>query len=153
MSIELLTVPWPDMGVKGLTSIVKDDPRSTKYFRLHDTKLVIDGCALQYYLYAISSRGNRDAQYSGDYISYAHTITKFFNILKRCNIVAHVIVDGGIDPSEIKFETILERMRSRLSAMKRVTSGFQDNLLPVHAFRVFFDLLTENQRQSYKKCF
>lgn len=131
------------MGVKGLTTIVKDDPRSTKYFRLHDTNLVIDGCALEYYLYARSSHGSRDAQYSGDYISYARTITNFFSTLKRCNIFAHVIIDGGMDPSEIKFETILERMRSRLSSLKRVASGYQDNLLPIHATRVFFDVLKE----------
>lgn len=141
------------MGVKGLTTYVQHDTKSTKPFELHDTDLVIDGSALQYYLYGISSQASRDAKYNGDYVAYADIIMKFFHALKKCKIIPYVIIDGGMDPSEIKLKTILERMRHRLSSLKRVASGFEEHLLPILSSRVFVEVLVDMQVKVIRSIF
>ena len=141
------------MGVRGLTTYVQHDTKSTKPFKLHDTDLVIDGSALQYYLYGISSQASRDAKYNGDYVAYSQTIMKFFHALKKCKIIPYVIIDGGMDPSEIKLKTILERMRHRLSSLKRVASGYEEHLLPILSSRVFIEVLMDMKVKVIRSIF
>ncbi|XP_045216982.2 protein asteroid homolog 1-like [Mercenaria mercenaria] len=100
------------MGVHGLTSYIRK--KGDKYFcdyRLHDTKLIIDGSNLIYFLY---SHFQVSSHFGGDYDDFAEICKDFFNTLSKCNVTPIVVFDGADDPNDMKLSTVLQRMFKQL---------------------------------------
>ncbi len=72
------------MGVGGLTSFVDDNPHLLTDFRLHDTRVVVDGNNLYHFLfgyYGISYK------YGGNLDDFAEVTTTYIQVCKTSRIV------------------------------------------------------------------
>lgn len=129
------------MGILKLTTFMKCNPQLTDEFRLYATKVVIDGNSLYHFLY---HKDNLDFLHGGDYDQYALKVREFFSLFHTCNIQPYVVLDGGNKPNDIKFETILKRMKHRLELVNRLAKNQRnsDNLIPM-AFDTFKAVLQE----------
>ena len=94
------------MGIHGLTSYVNSIPNLWEEIIVRDTKLVIDGSCLCYYLYV--SNGF-DFRCGGQYGEFYHAVDSFFTALSSKRVECFVIFDGADDPSDKKLETLQER--------------------------------------------
>lgn len=106
------------MGILGLTTFIKNNPQITEEFTLHSTKVVIDGNSLYHFLY---NKDKLDFLHGGDYNQYADKIREFFSLLQSCNIQPYVVFDGGNEPNEKKFQTVLSRIERRLEMAIQLT--------------------------------
>ncbi|KAI1304212.1 Protein asteroid -like protein 1 [Halotydeus destructor] len=133
------------MGVRGLKTLIDNNSDLMKRRQLHDTQLVIDGSAVMYYMYSISSTTKMDFRYGGDYILYADKVKQFFSNLSECNIEPIVVLDGGSDPSNAKLKTTMTRLKSRLSSIKTIMYKQVNNevIMPILARTVFCDVLKD----------
>ena len=102
---------------------------------LHDTKVVIDGNNLYHFIFF---KYNVDFVHGGDYDQFAIRIKEFFSILHACKIQPYVVIDGGYEPDDKKFQTILDRMQKRLELATRLAKGHQEKLMPILAYETFF---------------
>ncbi|XP_061111828.1 protein asteroid homolog 1-like [Conger conger] len=100
------------MGVSGLTTYIE---RNKEQFyeerKLKNTKLVIDGASLVNNFYI---KSDLDWQHGGEYESLANLIQQFFEALTACKIEPYVVMDGAMDYSGKKFETLKERTQGRI---------------------------------------
>lgn len=71
-----------------------DNFKFIKEFLLYDTKVVIDGNNLYYFIFY---NNYVDFFYGGDYDQYARKIKEFFSFLSFCNIQSYVVFDGGYE--------------------------------------------------------
>lgn len=133
------------MGVRGLKTFIDNNRDLTKGHELHHINLVIDGSALLYTLYGISSTNKLDFRYGGDFVGFAKEIKLFFKHLKECKISPVVVLDGGVDPSDAKLRTLLERLQSRLKTIKVIAykDVHHEVLLPIMGKEVFRDVLVD----------
>lgn len=111
------------MGILGLTTFIKNNPQITEDFSLHSTKVVIDGNSLYHFLY---NKDKLDFLHGGDYDQYADKIREFFGLLQSCNIQPYVVFDGGNEPNEKKFQTVLSRIERRLEMAIQLTIQQRD---------------------------
>lgn len=82
------------MGVQGLTTIVdKNEKILLKDKNISNTKLVIDGESLIYFLY---ENRNINLKNGGNYDAYANIIEEFFSALRLHQIYPYVVMDGGV---------------------------------------------------------
>jgi 5'-3' exonuclease len=91
------------MGVRGLQTCIRN--RKEKFlcdYNLQDTKLIIDGSNLFYFLYQFFEI---PFKFGGDYDHFARECHDFFLSLKRFRVEPIVIFDGADDPTNIKFGT------------------------------------------------
>ncbi|XP_063951531.1 protein asteroid homolog 1-like [Lytechinus pictus] len=97
------------MGIRGLTSLVNTYSRVLyKDFCLQDTKIVIDGFGLVYYLL--------DAELQSE-------IRDFFQCLLKCNCTPYVVFDGCFDLDGKKHDTMVNRLRDSISSIKDAFDG------------------------------
>lgn len=114
------------MGIKGLTTYInRNKDRFYQSYNLHDCFLVIDGCSLAYNLY--NDVSNCYSAFGGDYDKYAIAIKNFFSLLKQCNVIPIVLVDGGYEKR--KFRTVISRLRETYSRTARCTPVNQSHVL------------------------
>lgn len=137
------------MGVRGLTSFIDEHPKFLSDLSLHDTKVLIDGNNLYYFLYY--NYFSINLLYGGDYDCYANTVRYFFNTLNTCNIVPYVIFDGGYDVDERKLKTTLKRQKERLQNVNALSKGQKGIVLPLLAFDVF-RLVLDDLGVSHMTC-
>nr|CAH7760398.1 unnamed protein product [Callosobruchus chinensis] len=125
------------MGFQGLTSFIENNAHVyLQTYRLHDTSLVVDGCATACYLYRLC---NSNRCFGGDYDKYGKSIKNFFQILSDCNITPYVIFDGGHECREI--ETTIERMQNRIELAEQMSIGSNpENLYPLFIRQTFYDI-------------
>ena len=123
------------MGVHGLTSYVESIPNLWEKIILRDTKLVIDGSCLYYYLY--ESNGF-DFRCGGQYGEFYHAVDSFFTALRSKRVECFVIFDGADDPSDKKLVTIKERA---IQSIKRADD--RQFLLPLLTKVVFLQALRD----------
>ena len=123
------------MGVRGLTTFVDANPVLLTDHHLCDTRLIIDGLNLLFFLY-----GHRQVNYTygGDYDTFAKKIRAFFKTLRTCNITSTVVLDGGYEVDDRKLRTTISRAKKCIS--RAAGSGF---VLPILAYAVFIDILKE----------
>ncbi|XP_038843767.1 protein asteroid homolog 1-like [Salvelinus namaycush] len=128
------------MGVWGLTSFVKDQGAILTDYRFRNSKVVIDGCTLYHSLY-FNPRG--DQQHGGDYDDFEDQVCKFFKALRDCSIEPYVIIDGGSDHTDKKFETLRKRVQSRIKQANHLSMGLKERgLLPIFVKQVFKQVLS-----------
>ncbi|EDO42657.1 predicted protein [Nematostella vectensis] len=98
------------MGIRGLNSYIETLDVWEK-IELKDTKVVIDGSCLMFNLYYNSGLDFRNG---GEYYEFAQVVTSFFQALSSNNVEAYVVLDGAIDPSGRKVDTIESRMQDTI---------------------------------------
>ncbi|RWS05240.1 hypothetical protein B4U79_17462 [Dinothrombium tinctorium] len=135
------------MGVRGLTALVERNDDLLRKHRLRDTHLVIDGSNLVHYLHYLSSvlKARKDHVFGGDYLSFNAIVRKFFSALLKCDIKPIVVLDGGIDKSDLKIGTKLKRLSNRLTECRIVskTGASSCFILPILCTDVFVNILIE----------
>ncbi|KAK2902716.1 hypothetical protein Q8A67_007429 [Cirrhinus molitorella] len=127
------------MGVKGLRGFIesrmKTDLRSCAF---RDKRLIIDGCNLYYTLYF---ECKLDQIHGGDYDAFEEKITRFFENLRACDIEPYVVLDGGADHTDKKWDTLIKRKQEKIKAAFALSVGRKARVLPILIEDVFRQLL------------
>lgn len=106
-------------------------------FELHDCNLVIDGDSLSSNLYKWVS--NCNSAFGGNYDQYYRTVCNFFEMLRQCNVVAYVLLDGGYKPK--KLNTVRQRLRAKIGAIKYLNPFNAKPMFPIMMREVFIEAL------------
>ena len=130
------------MGILGLTSFVNLKPELWEEKELQDTKLVIDGSRLCYYLY--ESHGF-DFRCGGQYGEFYHAVGSFFTALSSKRVECFVIFDGADDPSDKKLKTLQKRAIQNIQSANALAKSADDCqfLLPLLTIDVFRQALRD----------
>ena len=132
------------MGIRGLTHFVHSTKNLWTTIDLQDTKLVIDGLALNCCLFENSGLDYRCGR---QYDEFYQAVVAFFVALKSSHVHCFVVFDGAIDPSGKKLETIKKRAEEGLETVHELsTSGNIDSLVsfPLLFTDVFKQALRDN---------
>ena len=129
------------MGIYGLNSYVTIS-KLWEEKELQDTKLVIDGSRLCYYLY--ESHGF-DFRCGGQYGEFYHAVGSFFTALSSKRVECFVIFDGADDPSDKKLETLQKRAIQNIQRANALAKSADDRqlLLPLLTTDVFRQALRD----------
>ncbi|XP_059909350.1 protein asteroid homolog 1-like isoform X2 [Gadus macrocephalus] len=146
------------MGVKGLSSLLEDNSQNkTKqnikiyqdFKDFSNSKLVVDGCNLAYYLY---DKANLDQNHGGEYLAFQAEVQGFFKTLDNCRIEAYVVIDGGSGTSDIKLNTRMNRQRVLLQKIPDALKGKKEGIYPPSTMSVFEQTLND-MKVPMVKCF
>ena len=133
------------MGIHELTSYVDSNPHlwEIKGLILQDTKLVIDGSCLCYYLY--KRHGRFDFRCGGQYGEFYRAVDSFFTALSSKRVECFVIFDGVDDPSDKKLETLQKRAIQNIQRANALAKSADDRqfLLPLLTKVVFLQALRD----------
>uniref|UniRef100_A0A4W5K7N3 Asteroid homolog 1 n=1 Tax=Hucho hucho TaxID=62062 RepID=A0A4W5K7N3_9TELE len=137
------------IGVLGLTRFIKDNGVFLTDYHFRNSKLIIDGTSLYHLLY-FNSRV--DQQHGRDYDDFEDQVCEFFKALRDCSIEPYVIIDGGSDLSNKKFETLHHRVQSKINTASILSMGLQwKGLLPIFIKQVFKQVLS-SLKVSFAQC-
>uniref|UniRef100_A0A3Q0SB64 Asteroid homolog 1 n=1 Tax=Amphilophus citrinellus TaxID=61819 RepID=A0A3Q0SB64_AMPCI len=128
------------MGVHGLTTFVEGNRHFLQDVKFRDSRLVIDGCSLYFRLYF---NHGLDQQHGGDYDAFASLLIHFLSALESCNIQPYVVLDGGMDPSNKKFDTLRQRLQSKIKEADNISHGRNGSVLPILTRDVFIQVLIQ----------
>ncbi|XP_061663396.1 protein asteroid homolog 1 isoform X2 [Syngnathoides biaculeatus] len=126
------------MGVHGLTTFVEGNRHFLYNVRFRGSRLVVDGSSLYFNLYL---KHGLDRQHGGDYDAFASLVHEFFAALEVCGIEPYVVLDGGSDPSNKKFDTLQQRLQSRIKEAENMSQGRNGSVLPILTRQVFIEVL------------
>ncbi|XP_064802989.1 protein asteroid homolog 1-like isoform X2 [Oncorhynchus masou masou] len=125
------------MGIQGLTGFIDQCGTLLKDGHFRNSKVVIDGSNIYHFLYFNSSV---DQQHGGD---YEDNVCKFFKALRDCGIEPYVIIDGGSDHNDKKFETLRKRAESKIDTANKLSRGLcRDRIIPTLARQVFKQVMS-----------
>ena len=127
-----------EMGIRGLTTFVDTHPELLTDFRLHDTKIIVDGNNLYHFLYYYFQV---PCEYGGDYNQFAKSCETFFAALHSCGVVPYVVFDGAYASDGNKFQTSLARARERVHMTNIVAHGRRAKILPILTHSCFIHVL------------
>ena len=122
------------MGIQGLSTFVDKNSYLLTDKQFHDTRVVIDGKNLYFFLHKYF---RLNPQCGGDYNTYDQKIKYYFGIFKSCNIEPYVIFDGAYDKSDIKLRTTKKRASDRLNTVRHALHSTDANLVPLLAQETF----------------
>ncbi|XP_026766939.2 protein asteroid homolog 1-like [Pangasianodon hypophthalmus] len=126
------------MGVRGLHSYIERNSDLLKTCWFRESKLIIDGSNLYYFLYF---RSDLDQAHGGDYDGFEKIVTQFFKNLRICDIEPYVVLDGGTDVSDKKFDTLKTRCQERIRRANALSRGRSGEVLPILIKNVFKQIL------------
>ena len=138
------------MGIPGLSTFVNSNENLWTTIDLHDTKLVIDGSRLCYYLY--EEENKFDCRCGGQYDEFYLAVVSFFDALNSKCVECFVVFDGANDSSDKKLETLRKRAENKINKAIDVLSESAGNtpqgrwtpfLLPLLAKFVFLEALRD----------
>ncbi|XP_032365076.1 protein asteroid homolog 1 [Etheostoma spectabile] len=133
------------MGVKGLCTLLENHQNIYVEVEFRESRLVIDGSSLLHLLYFDSGL---DQNRGGEYAAYEALIEKFVKALRDCQITPCVVLDGGLDYTDKKLETVTERNTDRVNrAHKAAVEGSHQGILPQLANMVFTQTLARLEVQ------
>uniref|UniRef100_A0A669E6L0 XPG N-terminal domain-containing protein n=1 Tax=Oreochromis niloticus TaxID=8128 RepID=A0A669E6L0_ORENI len=128
------------MGVQGLATFLDNHRKVYRDVRFGRSRLVIDGCNLNYLLYFESGL---DQNHGGEYAAYESLIERFITALRTCEVDPYVVLDGGSDHTDKKLETVTQRAEQRIERAHRAAKdGGKENVLPIMTKWVFRQTLT-----------
>ncbi|XP_072571990.1 single-strand DNA endonuclease ASTE1-like [Paramormyrops kingsleyae] len=130
------------MGVRGLYSYVMGKKCFFQKVKVQDTKLIIDGSSILYYL---AFWPTLDLQHGGDYDALADTIRIFFKALSICKIKPFVVLDGGKDYSGRKLDTVKQRAQQKIKKAHDMSTGKKQEVMPLLIREVFKEVLSSLQ--------
>uniref|UniRef100_A0A667ZYQ6 Uncharacterized protein n=1 Tax=Myripristis murdjan TaxID=586833 RepID=A0A667ZYQ6_9TELE len=118
------------MGVMSLTSFIEANSQIYRDVRFRDSRLVVDGRNLTFYLYCTAGL---DQTYGGEYAAFADLIKRFVKALRGCGIQPYVVLDGGDDHTHKKLETKKQRAEAIIQTAHQKSQGMptQGNILPL----------------------
>uniref|UniRef100_A0A4W5K717 XPG N-terminal domain-containing protein n=1 Tax=Hucho hucho TaxID=62062 RepID=A0A4W5K717_9TELE len=123
------------MGIQGLARFIVDHGAILTDDHFRNSKVVIDGSNLFHFLY-FTSRG-------GDYDDFEDEVCKFFKALRDCGIDPYVIMDGGSDHNDKKFQTLKERAQLKINQANVFPVGPQGgSVIPTLVKQVFKQVLS-----------
>ena len=130
------------MGIRGLTSYVDSISSLWREIELQNTTVIVDGNALYHHLYTSSKL---DYQSGGQYEGFHDITISFFNSLKSNNVEAFVVLDGALDPSERKLDTIIKRRKKKIldASGTADATGDRENILPLLTGQTFLQTMEE----------
>ncbi|CAL8299110.1 unnamed protein product [Gadus morhua 'NCC'] len=138
------------MGVKGLCSLLEDYSQIYQDIHLRDSKLLVDGNNLAYWLYFTS---NLDQNHGGEYLAFQVQVQALFKALADCGIKPYVVMDGGSGASDIRLDTRMDRARGKVRrAQDAALTGKRRHILPNFILLVFEQTLSDME-VSLVKCF
>ncbi len=127
------------MGVRGLKTYIESSNRNyLRSWAFRDNRLIIDGCNLYYTLYFDI---NLDQRHGGDYDAFEEMIIRFFENLRACDIHPYVVLDGGDDHTDKKWDTLIQRKQDKINAAIAMSEGRKAKVLPILVKDVFRQLL------------
>ena len=125
------------MGIKGLTAFVKDFPKAWENSELTQTKLIIDGNNLLYFL---ASKATFDSRCGGEYSDFYKMVRSFFASLVRNAVTPCVLLDG-VDNGDEKLATTQTRHEERMGKARSLVgalAGYScDGFFPPLVHQVF----------------
>uniref|UniRef100_A0A3B4EEN6 Asteroid homolog 1a n=1 Tax=Pygocentrus nattereri TaxID=42514 RepID=A0A3B4EEN6_PYGNA len=126
------------MGVQRLKRYIEgnNDVLKRRYFR--KSKLIIDGSNLYYSLYFSFPL---DQVHGGEYEGFEKVVSRFFANLRICKIEPYVVLDGGDDISDKKFDTLKQRTQDRIKRADALSKGRRGEVLPILIKNVFKQVL------------
>ncbi|XP_063343686.1 protein asteroid homolog 1 isoform X2 [Pelmatolapia mariae] len=128
------------MGVQGLATFLDNHRKIYRDVLFGRSRLVIDGCNLNYLLYFESGL---DQNHGGEYAAYESLIERFITALRTCEVDPYVVLDGGSDHTDKKLETVTKRAEQRIERAHRAAEdGGKENILPIMTNWVFRQTLT-----------
>ncbi|KAI7806980.1 protein asteroid-like protein 1, partial [Triplophysa rosa] len=127
-------------GVRGLKSYIESNKNILKDLPFRDSQLIIDGCNLYYSLYFYFQL---DQIHGGDYDAFKDSIKQFFTNLKACDIHPYVVLDGGADHTDKKFETLKVQKQGRIRRAHNLSVGRRGECPPLLIKNVFRQTLQE----------
>ncbi|XP_066539245.1 protein asteroid homolog 1-like [Hoplias malabaricus] len=122
------------MGVKGLKTFLENNHDILKKRKFRNSKLIIDGSNLYHTLYF---KPRLDQKHGGEYDAFETEIRAFFRNLRKCRIQPYVVLDGGDDVSDKKFETLKSRTKDRIKRAEILSKGDRGEVLPTLTKNVF----------------
>lgn len=123
-----------------MTTFIDENQRLLSDFRLHDTRIIIDGNNLYHFLYYYFQVSHN---FGGDYDRFAEKSAFFFQTLATCNIQPYVVFDGAYDSSGLKLKTALKRASDRIQLAASLSHGGRGKILPILAQETFRNVLNE----------
>ncbi len=127
------------MGVEGLRTFIESSNRNDlRSWAFRDNRLIIDGCNLYYTLYFDC---NLDQMHGGDYDAFEELIILFFENLRDCDIHPYVVLDGGADHTDKKWDTLRKRKQEKINEAFTLSAGKRAKVLPILVKNVFRQLL------------
>ncbi|XP_033831386.1 protein asteroid homolog 1 [Periophthalmus magnuspinnatus] len=129
------------MGVQGLTTFVEGNRHFLQDVKFRDSRLLIDGCSLFFYLYF---NHGLDQQHGGDYDAFHCLLGQFLSALAACNIHPFVVLDGGMDPSDKKLNTLRQRLESKIKMADNISRSRHGSVLPLLTKEVFIQVLIQS---------
>ncbi|XP_051577904.1 protein asteroid homolog 1-like isoform X2 [Myxocyprinus asiaticus] len=82
-----------------------------------------------------------DQMHGGDYDAFEEIIRKFFENLTACDIRPFVVLDGGADHTDKKFDTLMERSQGKIKQAYALSVGSRGTVLPILIKDVFRQVL------------
>ena len=142
------------MGVTGLANYIKRvDPnrRAWKHQQQIEGPLVIDGSQLCYHLYESRELGLKlDVINGGQYPEFYQKVKNFFQKLKQCGIVPHVVFEGLDKGQKLTDENILKKKRERyMKAQRQLKTRDVMTGLPQLAYTTLCNVLTDLNINCY----
>ena len=131
------------MGIPGLTSYLDSIRKLWKTIELRDTRLVVDGSCLVYFLYLNSAL---DCRCGGQHDEFETIITSFFAALRTEAVEPFVVLDGAYDASNKKLGTYKIRSKEAVRRAHSLAKGGQGDsscLLPLLARLTFMQVLVK----------
>ncbi|XP_036414364.1 protein asteroid homolog 1-like [Colossoma macropomum] len=126
------------MGVQGLKTYMEGNSDVLKRRNFRNSRLVIDGSNLYYSLYFQS---HLDQAHGGEYEGFEKVVSRFFANLRICKIKPYVVLDGGDDISNKKFDTLKKRAEDRIKRTDALSKGRRGEALPILIKNVFKQVL------------
>lgn len=132
------------MGFRGLKSfMLKNEKKFFKDINFQDTKVIIDGNSLMYFLAKINTNSSR---FGISYNQYRLNIDIFFKNLKKCKIEPMVILDGC--KTKFKLKRLIHRHENKLKSCIESTSSSthdgEQGAIPLLMKQEFFKGLIRN---------
>ncbi|KAL7840391.1 hypothetical protein AOLI_G00257140 [Acnodon oligacanthus] len=126
------------MGVQGLKSYMEGNNDVLKRRCFRNSNVIIDGSNLYYSLYFHS---HLDQAHGGEYEAFEKVVSRFFANLRMCKIKPYVVLDGGDDISDKKFDTLKKRAQDRIKRTDALSKGRRREVLPILVKNVFKQVL------------
>uniref|UniRef100_A0A5S6QZB2 Asteroid domain-containing protein n=1 Tax=Trichuris muris TaxID=70415 RepID=A0A5S6QZB2_TRIMR len=126
------------MGIRGLTSLINENPGLLKDYELKSTQVVIDGTSLGYRIFMSFKV---ECSFCGEYLAFRNAISSFLSRLRSANVNPLFVFDGPIDKYESKLQTVLKRHKEAINRAMEAMQHKGNIVLPLLAFDVFLKLL------------
>ncbi|CAL8354102.1 unnamed protein product [Arctogadus glacialis] len=137
------------MGVMGLFSLLEGNSRIYEGIHFKNSKLLVDGNNLAYYLYNTSGL---DQNHGGENLAFQAKVQAFFKTLKTCEIKPYVVMDGGSGGSDIELNNRMDRQKAVLQKISFALQGKRKSLCPPFITTVFEQTLN-NMKVPLVRCF